>query len=130
MLEISVGATYEIEDVVTNDMRACIVGSGDVNVLATPIMIALMENCASKCLKQFLEEGETSVGGMINSTHISPTPVGMKVFVKATITQVDRKKVCFDIIAKDEVEEIGKASHTRFVVNKDKFESKCEEKSK
>lgn len=129
MLEICVGTTYEIENIVTNDMKACVVGSGEVNVLATPMMIALMENCASNCLKQFLEEGETSVGAMINSTHTAPTPVGMKVFVKATVTEVDRKKVSFDIIAEDEVEEIGKATHTRFILNKDKFENKCAEKS-
>lgn len=125
MKEILKGTSFEIEKVVTEQMKACVVGSGDVNVLATPMMIAFMENCASNCLKQFLEDGETSVGAIINSTHIAPTPVGMKVFVKATITEVDRKKVDFEVIARDEKEEIGRATHTRFIVNKEKFENKC-----
>lgn len=128
MREILVGTSFEIEKVVTEEMKACIVGSGDVNVLATPMMIAFMENCASNCIKQFLDDGETSMGAMINSTHISPTPVGMKVFVKATVTEVDRKKIDFEIIARDEREEIGKATHTRFIVNKEKFENKSLEK--
>lgn len=125
MKEILLGSSYKINKVVSQDMKACVVGSGEVNVFATPMMIALMENCSSQCLKQFLDEGETSVGTMINATHTAPTPVGMKVFINATIIKCDGKKVYFEIVAEDEKEEIGRATHTRFIVNKNKFESKC-----
>lgn len=125
MKEIKVNTVFKKTYEVTDKMRACIVGSGDVNVLATPIMISFMENCASECLKQFLDDEETSVGTMINTTHISPTPVGMKVFVDVIISDVDGKKVTFDIKAFDEKEEIGTATHQRFILNKEKFEQKC-----
>ena len=78
--------------------------------------------------KSILDEGETSVGVMMNTTHDAATPAGMKVSVTAEITAVDRKKVSFSIIAKDEKDVIGKASHDRFVVVKEKFETKAQSK--
>lgn len=128
MKEITLNTTYTQEIVVEERMLAANVGSGIVNVYATPMMIACMENTAVKCLEPFMEEGETSVGVMINSTHDAATPVGMKVRVSATITAVDRKKISFEIIAEDEKDIIGKASHDRFVVLKEKFEQKAKQK--
>lgn len=128
MKEITIGSVLTKELTVTNDLLACHVGSGIVQVYATPMMIALMENTACECLNQFLDEGETSVGVMMNTTHDAATPAGMKVRVTAEITAVDRKKVSFSIIAEDEKDVIGKASHDRFVVNKEKFESKAQSK--
>lgn len=128
MKEITIGSVLTKELTVTNDLLACHVGSGIVQVYATPMMIALMENTACECLNPFLDEGETSVGVMMNTTHDAATPAGMKVRVTAEITAVDRKKVSFSIIAEDEKDVIGKASHDRFVVNKEKFESKAQSK--
>lgn len=128
MKEIKIGSVLTKEITVTDDLLACHVGSGIVRVYATPMMIALMENTACECLNQFLDEGETSVGVMMNTTHDAATPSGMKVSVTAEITNVDRKKVSFSIIAKDEKDIIGKASHDRFVVIKEKFESKAQSK--
>lgn len=128
MKEIKIGSVLTKEITVTDDLLACHVGSGIVRVYATPMMIALMENTACECLNQFLDEGETSVGVMMNTTHDAATPAGMKVSVSAEITGVDRKKVSFSIIAKDEKDIIGKASHDRFVVIKEKFESKAQSK--
>lgn len=128
MKEIKIGSVLTKEITVTDDLLACHVGSGIVRVYATPMMIALMENTACECLNQFLDEGETSVGVMMNTTHDAATPSGMKVSVTAEITNVDRKKVSFSIIAKDEKDIIGKASHDRFVVVKEKFESKAQSK--
>ena len=126
MKEIKIGSVLTKEITVTDDLLACHVGSGIVNVYATPMMIALMENTACECLNPFLDEGETSVGVMMNTTHDAATPAGMKVSVTAEITAVDRKKVSFSIIAKDEKDVIGKASHDRFVVVKEKFETKAQ----
>ncbi|MCH4287402.1 MULTISPECIES: thioesterase family protein [Bacillota] len=128
MKEIKIGSVLTKEITVTDDLLACHVGSGIVNVYATPMMIALMENTACECLNPFLDEGETSVGVMMNTTHDAATPAGMKVSVTAEITAVDRKKVSFSIIAKDEKDVIGKASHDRFVVVKEKFETKAQSK--
>lgn len=128
MKEITIGSVLTKELTVTNDLLACHVGSGIVQVYATPMMIALMENTACECLNPFLDEGETSVGVMMNTTHDAATPAGMKVRVTAEIIAVDRKKVSFSIIAEDEKDVIGKASHDRFVVNKEKFESKAQSK--
>lgn len=128
MKEIKIGSVLTKEITVTDDLLACHVGSGIVRVYATPMMIALMENTACECLNQFLDEGETSVGVMMNTTHDAATPSGMKVSVTVEITNVDRKKVSFSIISKDEKDIIGKASHDRFVVIKEKFESKAQSK--
>lgn len=125
MKEIKLNAKFNEEIVVTEDMLACNVGSGIVSVYATPMMIARMEHAATECLNPFLDEGETSVGVMINTTHDAATPVGMKVFVEAEIVAVDRKKVSFKIVAKDEKDVIGTATHDRFVVNKEKFEARA-----
>lgn len=128
MKDIQINTSLTQEITVDETMLASHVGSGIVDVYATPMMIALMENTAAKCLDQFLDEGETSVGVMINTTHDAATPAGMKVVVQATISAVERKKVTFHIEAKDEVDVIGTATHDRFIVGKDKFEAKAKSK--
>ncbi|MEG0330271.1 MAG: thioesterase family protein [Longicatena sp.] len=128
MKDIQIHATYNQETTVSKELLASSVGSGIVDVYATPMMIALMENTAATCLDQFLEQGETSVGVMMNTTHDAPTPLGMKVFVSAEIVGVDRKKISFKIIAKDEKDTIGTALHDRFIINKEKFEAKANSK--
>lgn len=128
MKEIKLQASLTKECLVTNELLASSVGSGIVEVYATPMMIALMENCAAELLSQFLEEGETSVGIRIQTTHDAATPAGMKVWATAEITAVDRKKVTFRIVAKDEKDVIGVAEHARFIVNKEAFEAKAQSK--
>lgn len=128
MKKIQVNHVHTKEIVVDESMLACKVGSGIVSVYATPMMIAVMEGCAVECLNPFLEEGETSVGVMMNTTHDAATPAGMKVYITAEITAVDRKKVSFKITAKDEKDTIGIAAHDRFIVNKEKFEAKAQAK--
>ena len=87
-----------------------------------------MENTAATLLAEFLDEGETSVGIAINATHEAATPSGMRVWATATIVEVDRKRVVFHIEARDEKERISTAAHERFIVNKDKFEAKANNK--
>lgn len=130
MKEIKIGSRFEKEIIVTEDKLAKAVGSGDVAVYATPMMIALMEEVSASCLAQFLEEGETSVGVEMNTTHSAATPVGMTVKAVAEIVAVDRKKVSFSVLATDEQDTIGTAKHDRFVVNKQKFEQRAAEKIK
>lgn len=128
MKEIKINATKTIEKKVVHEMLANQVGSGEVAVLATPMMIAFMEECASTLLKEYLDEGETSVGIVMNTTHDAATPAQMKVRVTAEIIEVNGKKVTFKILAKDEKDVIGTATHDRFIVMKEKFESKAQAK--
>ena len=128
MKEIAIQASCTRETCVTEDLLASRVGSGSVDVYATPMMIALMEKAASELLVPYLDEGETSVGIHMDATHDAATPQGMKVSATAVVTAVDRRKVIFSITARDEKEVIGTAVHERFIVNKDKFESKAKSK--
>lgn len=130
MKQITVNKVKEYEIIVTESMLASKVGSGIVDVYATPMMVALMEQTAVMCLAEFMEGDETSVGIRMDTTHEAATPVGMRVIAKATITAVEGKKVTFAIIASDESSIIGRATHERFIVNKHRFEEKAKNKAK
>lgn len=123
MKEIMIGKTRMETHTVTEAELANHVGSGEVAVFATPMMIAHMEHCAAALLKEFLEDGETSVGVMIHTTHDAPTPCGKTISVSAQIKEVNRKKVTFSITAKDDVHTIGIAVHERVIVERCKFET-------
>lgn len=125
MKDIKLQATKTEERIVDEASLAKNVGSGSVAVFATPMMIALMEHTAATLLDEFLDEGETSVGVMMNTTHDAATPAGMKVYATAEITAVDRRKVSFRIEARDEKDVIGVATHDRVVVGKEKFEARA-----
>ena len=120
-----IGTTCEKEITVTEQMLAQNVGSGEVSVYATPMMIALIENAASACYAPFLEAGFTTVGTAMNVLHVAATPAGMKVRAVAEITAVEGKKIDFSVKAYDETGLIGEGTHTRFVVFKEKFEQKA-----
>ncbi len=106
---------------VTPDKTALAVGSGDMEVLATPMMMALMENAAMLAVAEELPEGCTTVGGHIESSHVKPSKVGAEVSATATLTKVEGKKLTFHIVAKMNDNIIGEGTHLRFVVNKEKF---------
>ncbi len=128
MLKINLGISKKIATTVTNDLLASSVGSGTADVYSTPMMIALMENASMNCIADFLEAGETSVGTEINVKHISASPVGIEVYAISTVTSVDGRKVDFKIEAFDKAGKIGEATHSRFVLNADKFMAKAKAK--
>lgn len=128
MSEIKINKSYEKEITVTENLLAINVGSGDVSVFATPMMLSLMEEVSAKCLLEFLDEGMTSVGTNINASHIAATPVSMKVKAIATIKEVDGRKVSFEVKAFDECGLIGEGTHERFIVNREKFNQKAQSK--
>jgi len=115
------GLTHTSYLKVTEDRTAVAVGSGDMPVLATPMMMALMENAAMLAVAPELPEGSTTVGGHIESSHLKPSKVGAEVSATATLTQVDGKKLFFDIIAKMGDDVIGEGKHLRFIVDREKF---------
>ena len=109
---------------VTEAMTAKAMGSGELPVYATPSMIALMEQAACNAVAACLDEESTSVGTFVNITHDAATGMGKKVTAKATLTAVEGRKLVFEITAADEDKQIGKGTHERFIVNKEKFMAK------
>lgn len=123
-----IGKTKEISVTVDREKLACTVGSGSLEVFATPMMIAAMEQAACTLLQEFLEEGQTSVRTMMHVAHSAATPLGMQVTATATITAQEGRKVEFEVSARDACGEIGRGTHTRFIVDAAKFLSKTNAK--
>ncbi len=113
---------------VTVDKLANEIGSGEVKVYATPMMIAAIENTAASSVKDGLAEGETSVGTNISVSHISATPEGMEVLIETELTKAEGRKLSFRVSAYDEVGLIGEGTHERVIVNKERFEQKAKKK--
>ena len=126
-MEIKVGIKNEIEKVVTEDLLASKVGSGPVNVFATPMMIAAMEEASANLAAPYLDEGKTTVGIENSTTHTAATPLGMKVKIISEVTEVsgNGKIISYKVTAFDEVEKIGEGTHKRAVVSKDRFHEKA-----
>lgn len=103
-------------------------GSGSLPVLATPAMIALMENAAAKASTPYIDDDETTVGTLINVKHLSATPVGGTVTCKAELIDMDGRKLVFKVTAEDNTGAIGEGTHERFIVKKEKFLAKAQEK--
>lgn len=127
---ITVGMKYTAEKLVTADMTAKAVGSGGLEVLGTPFMMALMECAAMWCIQPELPEGKGTVGVDIQSSHLAPTPVGMKITATAEVSAVSEngKIVTFKVQAFDEEGLIGEGTHTRAVIANERFLQKCNDK--
>ena len=121
---IQEGLTHTSQLTVTEAVSAIEMGSGDLPVLATPAMMALMENAAMLAVAPHLPEGSTTVGGHISASHIKPTPVGETVTATATVTKVDGKKIEFEVKAHCGDILLGEGSHLRFIVDREKFMSR------
>ena len=122
--KIEIGLKHTSELTVTDAVTAIAMGSGDIPVLATPAMMALMENAAMLAIAEALPRGCTSVGGRIESSHIRPSKIGDKVFAIAEVTKVNGKKIEFKVAAYSGDTLLGEGSHLRFVVDKECFMSK------
>lgn len=124
-----IGKTHVVTKQVGADMLASAVGSGSLDVFATPSMIALMEQAASELLQSELGPDQTSVGTGLVVEHLAATPSGVPVQAIATITAAEDRKVEFEIAARDMSGEIGRAKHTRFIVNAARFQDKADQKA-
>ena len=122
MLEI--GLTFESTTTVSASNTAATLGSGDMDVFATPAMVALMENAAMKAVAAALPEGSATVGTQMNTSHIKASALGATITASATLTQVEGCKLTFAVKAWDEQGTIGEGEHTRFVVDRERFLSK------
>ncbi len=121
---IKIGDTLTQERTTTPADSAVAMTSGGMNVYSTPSMIAFMENTAFCLVQSKLENGNTTVGIHLNIDHVKATRIGAKVTCTAKLTEIDGKKLVFEIEASDESGLIGKGTHHRFIVNEDKFMSK------
>ncbi len=121
---LKTGLTHTSSLTVTEALTAKAMGSGDLPVLATPAMMALMENAAMTAVAPELPEGSTTVGGHIESSHLKPTPVGAEVKAEATLTKIDGRKLYFTVKAMQGDTVIGEGTHLRFIVDREKFMSK------
>ena len=121
---IEIGLTHTSQLTVTEAVTAIEMGSGDMPVLATPAMMALMENAAMLAVADHLPEGCTTVGGHIASSHIKPSKLGDTVTATATVTRVDGKKIEFKLEARSGETLLGEGTHLRFIVDKEKFMSR------
>lgn len=122
MLETGLHYTQNI--VVEHKDTAIVYGSGNLAVFATPALAALMENTAIKCLDGYLEAGNDTVGIEINIQHTKATAIGSKVYCKATIIEIDGRRIRFEIEAWEETGKIGHAIHDRFLIDPKKFMDK------
>lgn len=118
------------EFTVTEEQLACKVGSGLVRVFATPMMIAGMEGTAAGSVADVIGEGKTTVGMHINVSHVAATPLGMKVRFETELTEIapNGKVLTFAVRAFDEAGLIGEGTHQRAIVDKERFEAKCQAK--
>ena len=121
---IEIGLKHVSELTVTEDVTAIRVGSGDMPVLATPMLLALMENAAMSAVKEELPEGCTTVGGHISSSHLKPSKIGDVVRAEAEVTKVEGKKIEFKVTAYSGETLLGEGTHLRFIVEREKFMSR------
>ena len=125
---MNIGLKHTITETVTIEKTAQNVGSGLLPVYATPAMIALMEKCASECIAPYIEDGKSSVGTMLNVKHLAASPVGITITCTATVTEIDGRRVAFSLEASDEKGPIGEGTHERFIIDVERFMSKCNSK--
>ncbi|MDD3243910.1 MAG: hotdog domain-containing protein [Eubacteriales bacterium] len=122
--------TGHSEETVSQALTARAMGSGALEVFATPAMAALMEKAACAALEGTLPEGITTVGTYLEVNHTAATPLGMRVWADAQLTETDGRNYCFSIVAYDEAGEIGRAAHRRASVKAQRFLEKAQEKNK
>jgi fluoroacetyl-CoA thioesterase len=128
MDEPAPGLIGEATTVVTETDTAGHWGSGLVPVFGTPALVGLMEGAAVQALAGHLPPGRTSVGGRIDVHHLAPTPVGMRVRAHAELLEVEGRRLVFHVEAWDEVEQISRATHERFIVDEERFVAQAKAK--
>lgn len=123
------GAKGVAELIVGAEHTAPHVGSGKIAVLATPVMVNLMEAAALAAVEAYLPKGYQTLGVRLDVSHIAATPTGMRVRARAELTKIDGRQLSFRVVAEDEVEIIGEGGHERVIVNVDRFDRRVQEKA-
>jgi fluoroacetyl-CoA thioesterase len=126
---LAAGMTGRAELTVGEEHTAPRVGSGRIHVLATPVMINLIEAAALEAIERLLPEGHQSLGTVLNVRHFAATPVGMRIVATAEVVKVEGRNVTFRVSAADEKETIGDGSHERVIVNVARFDARVQRKT-
>jgi predicted thioesterase len=126
--KLHVGLTGSAEITVSDAHTAPRIGSGRVAVLATPVMINVIEAAALDAIEKHLPEGHQSLGTHLDVKHYAATPVGMRLRAKAEVTNIDGRNLEFRVEAFDEKERVGDGTHTRVVVNVARFDQRVQKK--
>ena len=126
---MEIGIKGRVETVVNDTNTAKFVGSGSLDVFATPNMIGLMEQAAQASVAPYLEEGQGTVGTKIEITHDAATPLGMKVWAESELIEIDRRRLVFEVKAYDEAGLIGQGRHERFIIQNEKVLAKVNAKA-
>lgn len=128
-VKLEPGLKGSVEILVGTRDTAPHVGSGKIKVLATPVMVSMMEEAALHAVEGLLPEGHQTVGIRLDISHIAATPVGMRVRAHAELMKVDGRKLTFRVSAEDEKEPIGEGVHERIIVNVARFDKRTQEKA-
>lgn len=125
---ITIGVKGKQSLTVTQQQSAKTMGSGTLDVFATPAMIALMEQTAWKSIVPYLDSNQSSVGTRLDITHDAPTPLGMTVTCESELVEIDGRRLVFTVTASDDKGIIGKGIHERFLIQEDSFQEKAMKK--
>ena len=123
MLEVGIKGKQSVN--VTEENTAKTVGSGMLEVFATPAMAALMEKTAALSVAPYLDEGQGTVGISLNIRHLAATPIGLTVECESELIEIDRKRLVFTLKVTDGVDVIGDGTHERFIIDNERFMSKA-----
>ena len=126
--ELKPGLAATVEIVVGTRDTAAHVGSGKIGVLATPILVTLMETAALQAVERLMPPGQQTVGTRLEISHMAATPVGMRVRAQAELVQVEGRKLTFKLHAEDEVETIGGGLHERLIISVERFDQRMQKK--
>jgi len=121
---LKTGLSHTSTTIVDNSNTASTYGSGGLDVFATPAMVGLMENAAMTAVENDLPDGSTTVGSLINTSHIKPSKLGATIKATAVLEEIDGRKLTFKVSACDENGLIGEGVHVRYIVDTQKFMSK------
>lgn len=124
------GLSSQSRTTVAANNTAVAMGSGDMEVFATPAMVALMENAAMKAVADALPEGASTVGAEMNVTHIKPSALCAEITATAVLTEIEGRKLTFNVGARDAAGMIGEGVHVRYIVDREKFLAKLQVVSK
>lgn len=126
--DLKPGLTATVEIVVGTRDTAAHVGSGRIGVLATPILVTLLESAALQAVERFMPPGQQTVGTRLNISHTAATPVGMRVRAHAELIRVEGRKLTFRLHAEDDGEPIAEGTHERLIISVERFDQRMQKK--
>lgn len=126
--QLKPGLNAAVEIVVGTRDTAAHVGSGKIGVLATPILVTLLESAALQAVEKFMAPGQQTVGTRLDISHTAATPVGMRVRAHAELTKIEGRRLTFKLHAEDERETIGGGTHERLIISVDRFDQRMQQK--